>query len=197
MWHHAPTETTGLFQSLSVLLKRFPHGAYVRDIFFLVLQNEFPVFLMLSFICIELITINSIVLEKERKLKEYMCMMGLHSWQHWVAWFIVFFISASIVVSFMTLLFCIEFDESAVFGNSDPSLIFVFLMCFAIATIFFAFMISTFFQKLMLPLPQEASSSSSPTSLISTSRSHTAKGAPSKRLPFASSPTLPWHWESD
>ncbi|XP_070635571.1 ATP-binding cassette sub-family A member 17-like isoform X1 [Bos indicus] len=147
MWHHAPTETTGLFQSLSVLLKRFPHGAYVRDIFFLVLQNEFPLFLMLSFICIELITINSIVLEKERKLKEYMCMMGLHSWQHWVAWFIVYFISASIVVSFMTVLFCIEFDESAVFGNSDPSLIFVFLMCFAIATIFFAFMISTFFQK--------------------------------------------------
>uniref|UniRef100_A0A8C6DNL9 ABC transporter domain-containing protein n=1 Tax=Moschus moschiferus TaxID=68415 RepID=A0A8C6DNL9_MOSMO len=149
MWHHAPTETSGLFQSLSVLLKRFPHGAYIRDYFFLVLQNEFPLFLMLSFICIELITINSIVLEKERKLKEYMCMMGLHSWQHWVAWFIVFFISASIVVSFMTILFCIEvhFDESAVFGNSDPSLIFVFLMCFAIATIFFAFMISTFFQK--------------------------------------------------
>ncbi|KAI4551334.1 hypothetical protein MJT46_017586 [Ovis ammon polii x Ovis aries] len=108
MWHHAPAETTGLFQSLTVLLKRFPHGAYVRDLFFLVLQNEFPLFLMLSFICIELITINSIVLEKERKLK---------------------------------------FDKSAVFGNSDPSLIFVFLMCFAIATIFFAFMISTFFQK--------------------------------------------------
>ncbi|XP_070316352.1 ATP-binding cassette sub-family A member 17-like isoform X2 [Odocoileus virginianus] len=147
MWHHAPTETTGLFQSLSVLLKRFPHGAYVRDSFFLVLQNEFPLFLMLSFICIELITINSIVLEKERKLKEYMCMMGLQNWQHWVAWFIVFFISASIVVSFMTILFCTEFEESAVFGNSDPSLIFVFLMCFAIATIFFAFMISTFFQK--------------------------------------------------
>ncbi|KAB0381590.1 hypothetical protein FD755_003507 [Muntiacus reevesi] len=147
MWHHAPTETTGLFQSLSVLLKRFPHGAYVRDSFFLVLQNEFPLFLMLSFICIELITINSIVLEKERKLKEYMCMMGLQNWQHWVAWFIVFFISASIVVSFMTILFCTELEESAVFGNSDPSLIFVFLMCFAIATIFFAFMISTFFQK--------------------------------------------------
>ena len=69
MWHHAPAEATGLFQSLSVLLKRFPHGAYVRDLFFLVLQNEFPLFLMLSFICIELITINSIVLEKERKLK--------------------------------------------------------------------------------------------------------------------------------
>uniref|UniRef100_A0AAA9RZ86 ABC transporter domain-containing protein n=1 Tax=Bos taurus TaxID=9913 RepID=A0AAA9RZ86_BOVIN len=123
MWHHAPTETTGLFQSLSVLLKRFPHGAYVRDIFFLVLQNEFPVFLMLSFICIELITINSIVLEKERKLKEYMCMMGLHSWQHWVAWFIVFFISASIVVSFMTLLFCIEVHVSCLSGCTACALL--------------------------------------------------------------------------
>lgn len=35
----------------------------------------------------------------------------------------------------------------AVFRNSDPRLIFVFLLCFAAATIFFAFMISTFFQR--------------------------------------------------
>lgn len=69
MWHRAPNETTKLFESLSVLLKRFPHGAYVQDSFFLVLQNEFPLFLMLSFIYIELTTINSIALEKERKLK--------------------------------------------------------------------------------------------------------------------------------
>eukprot|EP00069_Balaena_mysticetus_P020177 bmy_02721T0 len=147
MWHHAPNETTKLFESLSVLLKRFPHGACVQDSFFLVLQNEFPLFLMLSFICIELTTINSIALEKERKLKEFMCMMGLHNWQHWVAWFTMFSISAFIVVSFMTILFCTKVNDVAVFKNSDPSLIFVFLMYFAIATIFFAFMISTFFQK--------------------------------------------------
>nr|KAF6439582.1 hypothetical protein HJG63_000031 [Rousettus aegyptiacus] len=147
MWHHAHNATTKMFESLNVFVKRFPYGAYVHDKFFLVLQNEFPVLLMLSFICIELIVINSIALEKERKLKEYMCMMGLHNWQHWVAWFIMFFISALIVVSFMTILFCTEIKNVAVFTNSDPSLIFVFLMCFAIATIFFAFMISTFFQK--------------------------------------------------
>uniref|UniRef100_A0A8C3WQU9 ABC transporter domain-containing protein n=1 Tax=Catagonus wagneri TaxID=51154 RepID=A0A8C3WQU9_9CETA len=146
MWHHAPSETTTLFESLNVLLKRFPHGAYIQDSFFPVLQNEFPLLLMLSFICIELIAIDSIVLEKERKLKEYMCMMELHNWQHWVAWFIVFFISAVIVVSFLTILFCTEINNVAVFRKSDPYLIFVFLMCFAIATIFFAFMISTFFQ---------------------------------------------------
>uniref|UniRef100_A0A9L0J705 ABC-2 type transporter transmembrane domain-containing protein n=1 Tax=Equus asinus TaxID=9793 RepID=A0A9L0J705_EQUAS len=106
MQYHAHNVMTKMFENLSVLVKRFPHGAYVQDNFFLVLQNEFPLFLLLSFICSELIIINSIVLEKERKLKEYMCTMGLVNWQHWVAWFIIFFISAFIVVSFMTILFC-------------------------------------------------------------------------------------------
>ncbi|XP_032123979.1 ATP-binding cassette sub-family A member 17-like [Sapajus apella] len=147
MWHHARNVTTNMFESLKVLVKRFPHGPYIYDRFFLVLQNEFSLFLMLSFICIELIIINSIVLEKEKRLKEYMCMMGLESWLHWFAWFITFFISVFIAVSFMTILFCTEVKNVAVFKNSDPSLIFVFLMCFAIATIFFAFMISTFFQR--------------------------------------------------
>ncbi|XP_008580260.1 PREDICTED: ATP-binding cassette sub-family A member 3-like, partial [Galeopterus variegatus] len=147
MWHHARDAMTSMFESLDVLVKRFPYGPYIQDNFFLVLQNEFPLLLMLSFICIELDIINSITLEKEKKLKEYMCMMGLDSWLHWVAWFIMFLISVSIAVSLMTILFCTEVENVAVFKNSDPSLIFVFLMCFAIATIFFAFMISTFFQR--------------------------------------------------
>uniref|UniRef100_A0A8C0LZ47 ABC transporter domain-containing protein n=1 Tax=Canis lupus familiaris TaxID=9615 RepID=A0A8C0LZ47_CANLF len=147
MQHHAHNATTRMFEDLTVLVKRFPHGAHIQDKFLLILQNEFPLLLMLSFICIELIIINSIALEKERKMKEYMCMMGVNNWQHWAAWFIMFFISTLIVISFMTILFCIEVHGVVVFRNSDPSLIFVFLLCFATATILFAFMISTFFQK--------------------------------------------------
>ncbi|CAD7683421.1 unnamed protein product [Nyctereutes procyonoides] len=147
MQHHAHNATTRMFEDLTVLVKRFPHGAHIQDKFLLILQNEFPLLLMLSFICIELIIINSIALEKERKMKEYMCMMGVNNWQHWAAWFIMFFISTLVVISFMTILFCIEVHGVVVFRNSDPSLIFVFLLCFATATILFAFMISTFFQK--------------------------------------------------
>uniref|UniRef100_A0A452RCQ7 ABC transporter domain-containing protein n=1 Tax=Ursus americanus TaxID=9643 RepID=A0A452RCQ7_URSAM len=147
MQHHAHNATAQLFEDLTVLVKRFPHGAHIQDMFLLILQNEFPLLLMLSFICIELIIINSVALEKEKKLKEYMCMMGVDNWQHWASWFIVFFISALIVVSFMTILFCTQVTGVAVFRNSDPRLIFVFLLCFAAATIFFAFMISTFFQR--------------------------------------------------
>ncbi|XP_045141968.1 ATP-binding cassette sub-family A member 17-like [Echinops telfairi] len=147
MWHHVQDAMTQMFKNVSVLLKRFPYGSYIQDHFFVVLQNEFSPLLMLSFICIELTIINSITVEKERKLKEYMCMMGLHNWQHWVAWFIMFFLSVSMVVSFMTVLFCMKISEVAVFNNSDPHLIFLFLMCFALATLSFAFMASTFFTK--------------------------------------------------
>uniref|UniRef100_A0A8C9DCA9 ABC transporter domain-containing protein n=1 Tax=Panthera leo TaxID=9689 RepID=A0A8C9DCA9_PANLE len=149
MHYHAHNGTTEMFEGLSVLVKRFPHGAHVQDGLLVTLQNEFPLLLMLSFICIELIIINSVALEKEKKLKEYMCMMGVDNWQHWAAWFIVFFVSALLAVSFMTVLFCtqVRVNSVAVFRNSDPSLIFVFLLSFAMATVFFAFMISTFFQK--------------------------------------------------
>ncbi|XP_052615063.1 ATP-binding cassette sub-family A member 17-like isoform X4 [Peromyscus californicus insignis] len=147
MWHHDPNATLNMFKNLHVLLQRFPFGPHIKDPFLVILQNEFPLLLMLSFICVELIIINSILLEKEKKLKEYMCMMGLESWLHWVAWFITFFVSVLIVVSVMTILFCAKVNSVAVFTNSNPSLIFIFLMCFATATIFFAFMMSTFFQR--------------------------------------------------
>uniref|UniRef100_A0A8C9PSB4 ABC transporter domain-containing protein n=1 Tax=Spermophilus dauricus TaxID=99837 RepID=A0A8C9PSB4_SPEDA len=145
MHHHARNASADMFERLNVLLQRFPHGPHIQDGFFLVLQNEFPLFLMLSFICIELIIINTVLLEKERKLK--VTSSASDGWLHWVVWFITFFISVFIAVSIMTILFCTKVENMAVFKNSDPSLIFVFLMCFAVATIFFAFMISTFFQR--------------------------------------------------
>uniref|UniRef100_A0A8C0ZP46 ABC transporter domain-containing protein n=1 Tax=Castor canadensis TaxID=51338 RepID=A0A8C0ZP46_CASCN len=122
MRHHAQN-ATDMLESLTVLLQRFPYGPHIQDKFFVVLQNEFPLFLMLSFICIELIIVNSISLEKERKLKEYMCMMGLDSWLHWVAWFITFFISVSIAVFIMTILFCTKVHISSpdcLVGNTCP-----------------------------------------------------------------------------
>lgn len=37
-----------------------------------------------------------------------MRMMGLSSWLHWSAWFLMFLLFSLIVVSFMTLLFCVK-----------------------------------------------------------------------------------------
>lgn len=75
-------------------------------------------------------------------------MMGLSSWLHWSAWFLMFLLFSLIVVSFMTLLFCVKVKKDiAVLSNSDPSLVLAFLLCFAISSISFSFMVSTFFSK--------------------------------------------------
>lgn len=58
--------------------------------------------------------------------QEYMRMMGLSSWLHWSAWFLMFFLFFLIVVSFMTLLFCVKVSVVSVRalergGYRDPN----------------------------------------------------------------------------
>ncbi|CAO2642152.1 Phospholipid-transporting ATPase ABCA3 [Lemmus lemmus] len=148
MHYHANASAQQLFQKLSVITKRFPFPPYISDPFLIAIQYQLPLLLMLSFTYTSLSIIRAVVQEKEKKLKEYMRMMGLSSWLHWSAWFLMFFLFFLIMVSFMTLLFCVKVKKDiAVLSNSDPSLVLVFLLCFAISSISFSFMVSTFFSK--------------------------------------------------
>ena len=78
-----------------------------------------------------------------------MKMMGLSNWVHWSAWFIKYFIYLIITVSLMTMMFCIKVGDlnAAVVTNSDPSIIFVFLMLYAVLSIMYSFAISSLFSK--------------------------------------------------
>uniref|UniRef100_A0A671G5F2 ATP binding cassette subfamily A member 3 n=1 Tax=Rhinolophus ferrumequinum TaxID=59479 RepID=A0A671G5F2_RHIFE len=148
MQYHANASTHQLFEKLTVIAKRFPYPPFISDPFLVAIQYQLPLLLMLSFTYTSLTIIRAVVQEKERKLKEYMRMMGLSSWLHWTAWFLLFFLFLLIAVSFMTLLFCVKVKKDvAVLTHSDPSLVLVFLACFAISSISFSFMVSTFFSK--------------------------------------------------
>uniref|UniRef100_G3SMA0 ATP binding cassette subfamily A member 3 n=1 Tax=Loxodonta africana TaxID=9785 RepID=G3SMA0_LOXAF len=148
MQYHANTATHQLFHTVTVIAKRFPYPPFISDPFLVAIQYQFPLLLMLSFTYTSLTIIRAVVQEKEKKLKEYMHMMGLSSWLHWSAWFLLFFLFLLIAVSFITLLFCIKVKKNmAVLTNSDPSLVLVFLLCFSISSISFSFMVSTFFSK--------------------------------------------------
>lgn len=57
------------FESIDIVLKRHPYPPYKEDNYVLVLQQQFPLILLLSLIVIVLGIIRDIVLEKERKLK--------------------------------------------------------------------------------------------------------------------------------
>nr|KAF6439590.1 hypothetical protein HJG63_000034 [Rousettus aegyptiacus] len=148
MQYHANASTHQLFEKLTVMAKRFPYPPFISDPFLIAIQYQLPLLLMLSFTYTSLTIIRAVVQEKERKLKEYMRMMGLSNWLHWTAWFLLFFLFLLIAVFFMTLLFCIKVKKDvAVLTHSDPSLVLVFLLCFAVSSISFSFMVSTFFSK--------------------------------------------------
>ncbi|XP_029692140.1 ATP-binding cassette sub-family A member 3 [Takifugu rubripes] len=139
---------SSLLKQTRVVLSRFPYPAFIYDVFVLAIQNQLPLLLVLSFTYISLNIVRSVVQEKERKLKEYMKMMGLSNWLHWSAWFLMFFLFISISVFLVTLLLCIRVSPNgAVLTHSDPTLVFVFLLIFTVATINFSFMISTFFSR--------------------------------------------------
>ncbi|CAL8274752.1 unnamed protein product [Lota lota] len=142
------TAAASLLAQTRVVLSRFPYPAFIYDVFILAIQNQLPLLLVLSFTYTSLNIVRAVVQEKERKLKEYMRMMGLSNWLHWSAWFLMFFLFLSISVFFVTVLFCIQVSpKGAVLAYSDPSLVFVFLIVFAVATINFSFMISSFFSR--------------------------------------------------
>uniref|UniRef100_A0A2K6EEP9 ATP binding cassette subfamily A member 3 n=1 Tax=Propithecus coquereli TaxID=379532 RepID=A0A2K6EEP9_PROCO len=148
MQYHADAATHQLFQNLTVIAKRFPYPPFISDPFLAAIQYQLPLLLMLSFTYASLTITRAVVQEKERKLKEYMRMMGLSNWLHWSAWFLLFFLFLLVAVSFMTLLLCIKVKKDvAVLASSEPSLVLAFLVCFAVASISFSFMVSTFFSK--------------------------------------------------
>uniref|UniRef100_A0A8C3V064 ATP binding cassette subfamily A member 3 n=1 Tax=Catharus ustulatus TaxID=91951 RepID=A0A8C3V064_CATUS len=146
MRYHASASSASLLDNITVVVQRFPFPAYVNDLFLLAIQNQLPLLLMLSFTYTSLNIVRAVVHEKEKKLKEYMHMMGLSNWLHWSAWFLMFFLFLLVSVFFVTVLFCVKVS-GAVLTNSDPTLVFTFLAVFSISSISFNFMVSTFFSR--------------------------------------------------
>ncbi|XP_033097470.1 ATP-binding cassette sub-family A member 3-like [Anneissia japonica] len=134
--------------NISVNMQRFPYPPYNDDLFILVIQSQLPVLLLISYILNALDITRSIVQEKEKKLKESMKMMGLNNWLHWSAWLTKCFLFLAISTFFMTILFWVKVgDKGSVISNSDPTVIFVFFLAFALATISLSFTVSVFFSK--------------------------------------------------
>lgn len=143
--YHAPGNNLSTFD---LKMQRMPYPPVVKDYLLPTLQSNLPLFLMLGFILSSLQTIKNILYEKERRLKEAMKLMGLSSTVYWLSWFFKAFLYLVIACAIYTILFAVKIgDKGSVLNNSDPSLLFVFLMCYSCSIISFCFMMSTFFTK--------------------------------------------------
>ncbi|XP_005351233.2 ATP-binding cassette sub-family A member 3-like [Microtus ochrogaster] len=145
MLYHENSAGKKLFDEINVLIQRFPYPAHPYDKLLWISSPFFPLMFILTFSSIVLSIIRSIVFEKEKRLKEYQLIIGLKNWIIWAGYFFTFFPLYVIIILLICALLFIA--KEPVLRYSDSSFIFVFLTCYAIASICFAFMVSTLFDK--------------------------------------------------
>ncbi|KAF7669647.1 hypothetical protein LDENG_00162820 [Lucifuga dentata] len=88
-------------------------------------------------------TVKSIVLEKELRLKETLKAMGVSNGVIWYTWFIDSFIMMTANTALLTSIIM----GGKVLNYSDPVLVFFFLLTFTVTTIMQCFLMSVFFNK--------------------------------------------------
>ncbi|XP_062957203.1 phospholipid-transporting ATPase ABCA3-like [Cynocephalus volans] len=147
MLYHSGTTARTLFDGVSIFVQRFPYPLYYHDFFFLFSGIFIPLVIVCIFSMNHLTLVQSIVWEKENKLKEYQLMIGLSNWMLWAAYFFTFLFLYSIIIIIMCIIFFIKIKPAPALQYCDPTLVFTFLLFYAIATIFFSFMVSTLFNK--------------------------------------------------
>ena len=121
----------------------FPIPAHATDSFSQGFAAMVPLLMVLSWVYSVALTTKDIVLEKEKRLKEAMKMMGLNAGLHWVGWFL----TALVILTVSCILMTIIISTGGIFPQSNGFLLFIVIELFAISSITFSFLISTFFSK--------------------------------------------------
>ncbi|KAI4890960.1 hypothetical protein NFI96_031544, partial [Prochilodus magdalenae] len=107
------------------------------------LSRSLPLYMTLAWIYSVALIVKGVVQEKEVRLKETIRIMGLRSNTYWLSWFI----SSFLPLGFSALLLTLILKYGKILRYSDPSVIFVFLMVYCMATVMQCFFISVFFSR--------------------------------------------------
>ncbi|XP_056594353.1 retinal-specific phospholipid-transporting ATPase ABCA4a [Triplophysa dalaica] len=128
---------------LGVYLQQMPYPCYVDDLFMLTLNRCFPIFMVLAWVYSVSMTVKSIVLEKEMRLKETLKAMGVTNRVLWCTWFIDTFLMMASSTALLTLIIM----GGKVLNYSNPIILFLFLLTYTTATIMQCFLMSVFFSR--------------------------------------------------
>ena len=126
--------------------QQFPYPCYLQDGFLQAIEHVMPLCLAISFIYTVSMISQTIVYEKEIRLKEVMKIMGLYNSVHWLAWFITYFIQLTSIMIIITLIL----HYGNILMHSNPFLIFFLLEIYSVSTILFSFLLSVWYSKAKL-----------------------------------------------
>uniref|UniRef100_S4RBA2 ATP-binding cassette, sub-family A (ABC1), member 1A n=1 Tax=Petromyzon marinus TaxID=7757 RepID=S4RBA2_PETMA len=133
--------------SVGVYVQQMPYPCYVDDIFLRIMNRSLPMFLTLAWMYSVAMILKEVVHEKEARLKETMRIMGLSTSMLWLSWFISILIPLLISAMLLTVLLKVREQLGNILYYSDPTIVYLYLCVFAIATVMQCFLISTFFSR--------------------------------------------------
>ncbi|XP_072314586.1 phospholipid-transporting ATPase ABCA1-like [Eucyclogobius newberryi] len=134
---------TAKTQPLGVYAQQMPYPCYVDDEFTSSIGSILPMFLVLAFMYTVCMTIKTLVLEKELRLKEVLRAIGVQNGALWLSRVI----ENMLLLIIPCALLSIMLKYGQVLQYSDPSVIFLFLLVFCLATVTQCFFISVLFSK--------------------------------------------------
>uniref|UniRef100_A0A8V5H150 Uncharacterized protein n=1 Tax=Melopsittacus undulatus TaxID=13146 RepID=A0A8V5H150_MELUD len=89
---------------IGIYLQQMPYPCFVDDVFMITLNRAFPIFMVLAWIYSVSMTVKSIVLEKEMRLKEAMKNRGITNGVIWCTWFLDSFFMMAVSTFLLTVL---------------------------------------------------------------------------------------------
>lgn len=128
---------------LGVSAQMSPYPCHISDKFFIDISKSLPLFMVIAWVYTVSTLVKDIVYEKERRLKEFMQIMGLSSVSNKLAWFVTTFTITLLINIIITSI--LKLSGTIVY--TDFSVVLFFFTCFQVATISQCFLISSFFTK--------------------------------------------------
>ncbi|CAG0897380.1 unnamed protein product [Darwinula stevensoni] len=145
-------ENEPLFKDFMVKVRRMPYPEHEKNYAGLVsfiFGIMIPMFTVFGYLFIIPVQHLSVVREKQSGIKELMKMMGMPRSLYWLTHFVNGGFSV-ILISFIGTMFL---SVGGVLSQSDGSLVFLLLLLYGFAFLGFCYLITTFFQRLLLTIP--------------------------------------------
>ena len=125
----------------NVDVKMMPKAAFTPPV--TGFQITVSIYMVMAFTPYITVLLVNIVQEKEKKLKELMRIMGLHSLAFWLSWGLTYIVILFIATLIMTAILV----PSGVLGNSHFFIVFVLFFLYGLTVISMSFMVTPFFKN--------------------------------------------------